>query len=263
MARASAGRAGCHDRHGEHDHVFTAERARHMRRSGGVGRARVLVLATAASIGCGHSVTRLDEATLFDRSGFRVKVVRYAEHLPLSFDGKMAVVQCQSQATRTRAGGENNDAGWVILDRFAALESRNATEVLAQARERVLLAGEELIVWNHGMVLTASLDGCRSFSRWDARRVPTAWTLQVQPPSYCMPTGAVDCSGQDFRFVGERTPAFSDVQVGPGDSLGFVVRSAAFPKGTQLVVRSGDRGRTWEQRVVKANETWRGQKDDD
>lgn len=211
---------------------------------------QVLMFATSALLGCGTSVTRLDEAPLFERPGFRLKIVRYMERIPLSFEGPIAIVQCQSGATHARPGGVTNDAGWVIVDRLTVLDSRHATDVLADARNRLLLAGDRVVVWNHGVVVSASLDGCATFARWDARRLPDTWTLPAQRPSYCMPKGAVDCSGHDFRFIGERTPVFSNTTVGAAGTMSFTVRSAAFPKGKALLVRSGESARGWHEEIV-------------
>lgn len=196
--------------------------------------------------GCGASTTRLDEALLIDGDGIKVKVVRYFEHLPLSFSGEVAIVQCASGATRNRPEGKTNDPGWVIVDRFVALGTRDAKEVLDKARKHVLLNRGKALVWNHGWVLSVTFDGCGRFTSWDARTLPPQMTIPAQFPDYCKPKGMVDCSREDFRFIGDRVPVFSALQASPSGDVSFEVRSAAFRGGGPIRVRSRDFGQTWK-----------------
>lgn len=195
--------------------------------------------------GCGASTTRLDEAMMVDDAGFKMKVVRYFERLPFSSWGEIATVQCASDETRNRPAGDTNDQGWAIMDRFVALGTRSASDVLGKARERILFRNGKTLVWNHGMVLSFTFDGCGHFKRWDARKLPEELTLPAQLPDDCKPKGLVDCSPHDFRFIGNRMPVFSAVEAIPEGHVSFEVRSTAFVVQSTLRVRSTDYGRTW------------------
>ena len=183
---------------------------------------------------------------LINDGDLKIKVVRYFERLPLSYDGEIAIVQCASDATRDRAEGQTNDSGWVVIDRFVAIGTRNAGEVLDKARERVLAQDAKILVWNHGMVLSASFDGCASFRSWDARDLPDELTVPAQLPAYCKPAGQVDCRPRDFRFTGDRMPAFKGLRVSRSGDIAFEVRSTAFRSGRPLRVSSRDFGHSWK-----------------
>ncbi len=202
--------------------------------------------AAALVSGCGASTTRLDEAVLIDGDGLKVKVVRYFERLPLSYWGEVAIVQCASEATRNHPEGKTNDPGWVIVDRFVAIGTRDAKEVLDKARKHVLLNREKTLVWNHGQVLSVTFDGCGRFRRWDARTLPEELTFPVQLPDYCKPKGMVDCSLRDFRFTGDRMPEFSALEASPSGDVSFEIRSAALRSGKPTRLRSRDFGQTWK-----------------
>lgn len=196
-------------------------------------------------MGCHIGTTRLDEATLFDDVGFKMKVVRYFERLPLSFWGEIATVQCASNGTLSRPAGETNDQGWVAVDRFVALGTRNAGELLKKTQEHILFKSGKILVWNHGMVLSFTFDGCGNFKRWDIRDLPSEWVVPAHLPDYCKPHGTVDCKPRDFLFAGDQVPIFSNVSVHEDGNVSFTVGSKAFVETTALSVSSADYGKTW------------------
>jgi len=210
-----------------------------------VSAARAILLAplTLALAACGPSLQRLDEAPLFRTEALELKVVRYHERVFLHFDGEIGVVQCRSAATRDLPAGRTHDAGWAVLGRVAALGSKDAASVAADARKDYLALPGGVLAWK-GVVLMLSGDGCRSFVTWDPTRQVPERIDPVPKPDYCAPKGTGDCRYHDF--FGDRMPAYSGIEAVAGGRIAFVVRSSAFKGGGAIKVTSEDFGRTWQ-----------------
>jgi len=94
----------------------------------------MVLLLGAVLVACRSSVRRLDEASLYESPAFKLKVVRYHQRLPFSYDGAIAHVQCSSDKTRDVKEGTVNDPGWVSVAYVPALGSRSAQELVEKAR---------------------------------------------------------------------------------------------------------------------------------
>jgi hypothetical protein len=200
-----------------------------------------LVLAGLPLAACRPSLRRLDEASMYEGTGLRLKVVRYHENLPLHFTGEIGVVQCASSGTQGLAAGRTNDPGWVALGRVSALGSGSASELLPRARADYLVVDEGTLVWK-GTVLQVSYDGCASFAMWDPTTLPAERINPVAKPDYCAPRGTADCRYHDF--MDDRTPDYTEIQVRPDGRIGFLARSRSFVPPA-LRVTSEDSGKTW------------------
>lgn len=171
-------------------------------------------LAVVLLFACGPSTRKLDEAPIYDGAGFRLKLVRYFEDLPLHYTGEVFRVQCSSAQTRNSSAHKTQDAGWVSLGGGDAIGSKSAA------------------------------DACGSFRGWYPTALPEDLIVPAEKPEYCKPQGNVDC--RHFDFSGEREPHFENVQVNPAGHISFLVHSRALRHGESVRVESRDFGKTWE-----------------
>ncbi len=205
--------------------------------------AAVLVVAFCV-VACGPSIRRLDEAVIHEGPAFTLKVVRYYENLPLSYSGEIGSLQCSSESTRTAPAGRTNDAGWIEVGYVPALRSPDVHAIVNAARRQFFIVDNEVLVLT-GPVLRISTDGCGKFLRWDPRTLPKTMIDRVEMPAHCAPKGPVDCSRDDYDFVGDREPVYADVHVGTAGGVSFLVRSRSFKPEGVLRVYSSDFGKTW------------------
>jgi hypothetical protein len=202
-----------------------------------------LVAALALLSGCGWGVRRLDEHVFHDGPGYRLKVVRYYESLPLHYSGEIYSVQCQSPATRDLEAQPTQDAGWRTLERGGAIGTKQAAELLPRLEGRYLPIDEARLVWL-SRLFQVTFDGCGSFASWDPTALPPEQIDPIEKPDHCAPRGTADCRTLDFD--GDRAPRYEAVDVGKDGRIRFVARTPAFRRAAALRVTSSDFGRTWE-----------------
>ena len=201
----------------------------------------VLPVALVAA-SCRVGVRRLDEAVFHDGPGYRLKVVRYYENLPLHYTGEIYSVQCGSQETRGIEAHSVQDAGWRMLERAGAIGSNSAEDILPRLTGRYLAIDERRLVWVDRL-FQVTFDACGTFASWDPTQLPAARIDPVEKPDYCRPKGAGDCRSMDFD--GERMPRYVAIHVDRDGRVEFVVRTPAFHDAAELLVRSSDFGSTW------------------
>lgn len=190
---------------------------------------------------------KLDEALIYEGPEFRLKLVRYYEHIFLHYDGEVFRVQCASERTKNSPALKTQEAGWVTVGNGGAIGSDSAAELAAVERHKYLVVDDRTLVWM-GNGLYVSFDACGVFRGWHPSSLPKDWIDPVDKPDYCRPTGTADCSNYDF--MGERTPRFEDIRVTGEGKISFVVRSNALRDGKSVRVESADFGKSWQTSLL-------------
>ena len=192
---------------------------------------------------CRVGMQRLDEAVFHEGPGYRLKVVRHYENLPLHYTGETYSVQCASPATRDFEPQPTQDAGWRMLERGGAIGSKRASDLIPRFNGRYLSIDESRLVWLDRL-FHVTFDACGHFSSWDPTSVPMDWIDPSEKPDYCAPKGTADCRTMDFD--GDRTPRYEDIHVEANGRIRFVARTPAFRNAEALQVASDDFGSTWK-----------------
>ena len=202
----------------------------------------VCLAALVASVGCTAGVRRLDEHVFHEGPGYRLKVVRYYENIPLHFTGEIYSVQCQSPGTRDFAAHPTQDAGWRQLERGAAIGTQDAAELVSRLAGRYRPIDDTRLVWTR-RIFQVSFDACAHVASWDPSSLPPEAIDSVEKPDFCAPKGNADCRAMDFE--GAREPRYEEIEVERDGRIGFVVRTPALRANTGLRVTSDDSGRSW------------------
>jgi hypothetical protein len=192
---------------------------------------------------CVPGTHRLDEVVFREGPGYRLKVVRYYENLPLHYSGEIYTVQCSSEATRDFEAHSTQDAGWRTLARGGAIGTTRASDVVPRLEGQYRAIDRSRLVWL-GTVFQVSFDGCGHFASWDPTSLPPERIDPVPKPDYCAPKGDGDC--RLFDFQGERAPRYDDIRVEEDGRVAFRVRTPALRGSGALRVTSSDFGRSWE-----------------
>jgi hypothetical protein len=200
----------------------------------------MLILAILAACG---GTRKLDEAVFYDGPGFKLKLTRYYENIPLHYVGEVYRVQCGSANTANSPAGKTQDSGWVSIGNGGAIGSRSAGELVEQVRQSYKVIDDSTVVWL-GNGLEVSFDACGQFRGWYPSRLAPEMINPVEKPEWCAPEGTADC--RNYDFFGDRHPRFEEIEVRPNGEVTFVVRTAALRPTGALRVKSRDSGRTWE-----------------
>ena len=206
-------------------------------------RRGLAAVALAWLVACSASTEKLDEAILYEGPQFKLKLVRYYESLPFHFVGEVFRVQCGSARTASSAGHTTQDPGWVTLAGGAALGSKSAAELVERERAHFRRIDDQTLVWI-GSGLQVSFDACGEIRSWYPWELPSELIEPAEKPTYCKPTGTIDCRKDDF--LGDREAGFDEIVVKPDGSVSFRVRSKALASERGVRVASTDRGRTWQ-----------------
>lgn len=205
------------------------------------------MLALVFLFACSPSTRKLDEATIYEGSQFRLKLVRYFEDLPLHYTGEVFRVQCSSQQTRNSPAHKTQDAGWVTLANGGAIGSKSAAELAERERHNFLVVDDQTLVWT-GIGVSVSFDACGSFQSWYPTSLPEVWIVPAKKPDYCKPQGNVDC--RNYDFLDERAPRFEEIRVTPLGTISFIARSKAIRNNNSVRVLSADFGKTWKPELL-------------
>ncbi len=201
-----------------------------------------LVLAGLALTACGSRTRKLDEALLHSGPQFTLKLVRYHENLPLHYVGEVFRVQCRSAGTASSPAHDTQDAGWVTLGNGGAIGSRSAAELAERERPNYWIIDERTLAWL-GTGVNVSFDACGEFRGWYPTMLPADMIDPVEKPEYCAPRGTADC--RHYDFLGDRAPAFEQLDVRSDGRITFVARSKSIRPAGAVRVESPDSGRTW------------------
>jgi hypothetical protein len=203
----------------------------------------LLLLAVLTS--CGGGTRKLDEAVFYDGPGFKLKLTRYYENIPLHYVGEVYRVQCGSPATALSPAGKTQDSGWVAIGNGGAIGSRSAAELVPLVRDSYRVIDEGTLVWT-GNGFQVSFDACGRFQSWFPSRLPPEMIDPVEKPEWCAPAGTADC--RNYDFFGDRHPKFEQIEVARNGRVSFVVRTPALRPNGVLRVESADSGRNWTVR---------------
>ncbi len=209
----------------------------------------LVFLAGLLLAGC-DSTRRLDELIFYEGPEVTLKLVRYYRNLFLSFNGEVYSVQCRSSETAGNKAGRQQDPGWRTLSTGAALESKNAQEVVDYVRDEYLIMDERTVVRKGGGI-GVSFDACGTFRHWGATILPIELIDQIEKPSHCAPEGTGDCRHYDFEA--DRALQVSDIRTEPSGRISFVARSKAFKDGAVFRIESQDSGRSWGYTRIAVN----------
>jgi hypothetical protein len=207
--------------------------------------ASVGLLALVAALlvsGCGNRTRKLDETPLYDGPQFKLKLVRYYENLLFHYTGEVFRVQCASARTADSPANEMHDAGWVTLGNGGAIGSKSAAELAERERDNYRVLDDRTLAWL-GTGVNVSYDACGAFRGWHPTALPTDMIDPVEKPDYCAPKGGGDC--RHYDFLGDRAPAFDQLDVRPDGRISFVARSRSIKPRGAARVESADSGRTW------------------
>lgn len=202
-----------------------------------------------ATISCTPSTRYLDEHSLLATPEVELKLRRYWQSVPLSFEGETYVILCRSWRTRGEPAAPDHPAGWTVIDRGAAIGSGSAAELAKRMASRYLVLPGGAVVWSH-VTIQFALDGCARKVSWSPTTLPAATIRPTARPDFCSDAPILACRMLDFQDA--RLPRYSDVRVAASGEIAFWVRSRAFATMQSLQVRSADGGRTWS--VIPASE---------
>ena len=132
----------------------------------------------------------------------------------------------------------------------AALESKNAQEVVDYLKDEYLIMDERTVV-KAGGGIGVSFDACGTFRHWSAVKLPLELINQIDKPDYCKPKGDADCRHYDFQ--GDRAPEIEDIRTDSSGRISFVARSKAFKDGAVYRIESQDSGRSWGYTRIAVN----------
>ncbi|MGH7628710.1 MAG: hypothetical protein ACREOF_04860 [Gemmatimonadales bacterium] len=207
--------------------------------------APALVLAVVAALAltaCGSRTRKLDQVVFHEGPQFKLKLARYHENLPMHYVGEVFRVQCASARTADAPAHRMQDAGWVTLGNGGAIGSANAAQVAERERGNYRIIDERTLAWL-GTGVSVSFDACGEFRGWYPTLLPADMIDPVEKPEYCAPRGTADC--RHYDFLGDRAPAFEQLEVRPDGRISFVARSKSIRPGGAVRVESPDSGRTW------------------
>lgn len=206
-------------------------------------QATAIALVAAVTLSaCQPSVRYLDEYVFLTTPQITLKLQRYHQFLPFSYDGEIYVVLCGSAGTRALAGGEDHPAGWRVIGRGAAIDSTSARELSVHIAPLYRVLGDGTVVWSHVPIFFA-LDACAHEVSWSPTTLPPERIVPTQRPAFCESLPPANCAMLDFQD--QRLPRYSDIRVMPEGQISFRVESLAFAGVQALSVRSTDGGRTW------------------
>ena len=200
-------------------------------------------LVSITVLACTPTTRRLDEASIYQGSQFRLNLVRYFEDYPLHYTGEVFTVQCSSARTANSPATKTQDAGWVSVGNGGAIGSKSATELVERERHKYMVIDDQTLVWA-GNGLNVSFDACGQFRGWYPTSLPNELIDAMEKPEWCAPKGTADC--RHYDFLGDREPRFDEIQVTRAGSISFVARSKAFRNQQAMSVQSEDFGRTWK-----------------
>lgn len=207
---------------------------------------------------CSKELRKLDEAVFLDTPQLKLKLVRYYENLPFSYSGEIYVTQCSSPNSKELSASNINAAGWLVIDRGAALDSKSAADVVEKVRHRYTVIGDGILYWSF-VPLDISLDGCRTFITWSPVTLPGEMIIPAALPEHCKYDKEAVCArmyGPMWPFQAEgRLPHYFDVRATRSGEISFRIQSAAIKNGSVLFVTSHDGGKSWD---VKVDQTSRG-----
>lgn len=204
--------------------------------------ARGSLLVLAAGLSCKPSTKRLDEAPMYDGPGFRLKVVRYYEKIPMHYNGEVFRIMCESPNTASSPAHKTQDAGWRTVGNGGAIGSGDAHAIAERERSKYVVLNDTTLAWT-GTGFNISFDACGQFRSWYPTMLPREEIDTVAKPEWCAPVGTGDC--RHYDFMGDRFPRYSDITIDPGGAIEFTATSAAFKGGGVLRIRSPDAGQTW------------------
>lgn len=198
---------------------------------------------------CSKDLRKLDEAVILDTPQLTLKLVRYYEYLPFSYDGEIYVTQCGSPNSKGLTPSDVSEAGWRVIDRGSAIGSKSASEVAEQVKHRYSVIDGGIVYWSY-VPLNISLDGCRTAISWSPVTLPAEMILPAALPEHCKQDEEEACGrmyGAMWPFQAEgRLPRYSDVRTSRDGEVSFRMQSAALKDGKILLVTSHDGGRTWD-----------------
>lgn len=201
---------------------------------------------------CFSSTRKLDETIFFDSSGFKLKLVRYYDDIPLHYSGEISVIHCATDQTRSfRAHSNTQENGWSKVEHIGAFGSKSSTENLERVQLKPRVIDEQTLTIIGDNRFLATFDGCRTFINWNAWQLPDELITQQPRPEHCKYLPADICPGVT-TFEGDRLLQFSNIRIDPqSGNISFLVKSGAFKGGVNIAVSSEDRGRTWTTKAVK------------
>jgi hypothetical protein len=213
----------------------------------------IIALVGTLLASCFSSTRKLDETIFFVGSGFKLKLVRYYDDIPLHYSGEISVIHCATDQTRSiRAHTRTQEDGWMKVEHVGGvLGSKSSAEILERVQLKPRVIDEQTLTIIGDNRFLATFDGCRTFINWNVRQLPDELITQQPRPEHCKYLATDICPGVT-TFEGDRLLQFSNVRIDTQSGyISFLVKSKAFKDGVNIAVSSRDRGRTWTTKAVK------------
>lgn len=192
---------------------------------------------------CVPHTSRLDEVVFHDGSGYKLKIVRYYENLPLHYVGEVFRVMCQSPNTKRNRSHKFQDEGWRMLTNGGAIGTKSAADLIEIVNPRFKTITENILAYQSNIVLLVTFDACGSFREWNPQLLPSEWIAPPSKDQRCIKL--TDGSCRYNLFEGDRFPAFDEIVATRNGHISFLVKSKAFLKANAYRVQSTDYGKTW------------------
>jgi hypothetical protein len=200
---------------------------------------------------CGEERRKLDEVIFLDTPQLTLKLVRYYEAFPLSYNGEIYVTQCSSLNSKGLPPSDVSEAGWRVIDRGSAIGSKSASQMAEQVKHRYTIIDGGIVYWSH-VPLSISLDGCHSEISWSPVTLPTEMIIPAAQPEHCKQDKAT-CQrmyGPMWPFQAEgRLPKYFDVRATRSGEISFRMESTAIKDGNILFVATHDGGTSWDVKI--------------
>lgn len=203
---------------------------------------------TAFYKSCVPHTSRLDEALFHDGPGYKLKIVRYYDTVPLSYVGEVFRVMCQSPNTQNNRAHKFQDQGWRMLTNGGAIGTNSAADLVESVKPRFRIISENILAYQSNIVLLVTFNACGNFSGWEPNMLPKEWIAPPSKDQRCVKL--TDGSCKYNLFEGERSPVFDRVVAKNSGHISFRVKSKAFLKTPAYRVESTDRGMTWRYTPV-------------
>ena len=213
----------------------------------------ILVLILAALFYRSCVSHKLNEEVFYDDGNIELKVVRYFENLPFHYRGITFRVGCRSRNTVAQPGYKIQDPGWRDIGTYVGMMDLGPEPILndlvdaAKGGYRLTESDTMIYIGALGTApgVAVTWDACRTFSYWRLKSIPDDYVKQ-EGYQGCLrehPSWLSTC--KKWRFRGEYSPVFHDLEAKASGYASFVVSSMAFLETDSYKIETHDYGKTW------------------